>query len=377
MKKIRIYAYTHGNLGDDLFIKIICERYPDTTFVLYAPRHYRTTFQNLPNLVITPSDSLMYRIANLLVRKFNLYFLLYRWLDRDCKASVQIGGSLFIQGDQWRKELQITKAMRRKKRPFFLLGANFGPYDDPDFYTEHKRIFQDDQDICFREEHSYKLFQDLKPVRLAADIVFQLPVKKALNHKKVISISVIKPSVRKHLADMDRIYYTKIKDIALLFIERGYEVLLLSFCEYEEDPIAIKEIVSRIPETARKKVKTSYYKNNPEEILQQLADSAGIIATRFHAMIIGWIYQKPVYPILYSSKTLHVMEDIGFTGHYTDFAQLHKLHPLDVQQSMEMAAPEISKEKVDSENHFKELDVFLGRKRNQDDHLQTRSSSDK
>ena len=46
MKKIKVYAYTRQNLGDDLFIKILCERYPNTQFVLYAPNVYKDIFKD-------------------------------------------------------------------------------------------------------------------------------------------------------------------------------------------------------------------------------------------------------------------------------------------------------------------------------------------
>src|SRR5699024_1160694 len=45
MKKVMVYAYSQFNLGDDLFIKILCERYPETQFVLYAPKQYKRCFQ--------------------------------------------------------------------------------------------------------------------------------------------------------------------------------------------------------------------------------------------------------------------------------------------------------------------------------------------
>ena len=36
MKKIFLYAYTEKNLGDDLFIKYITERYPKCKFYIWG-----------------------------------------------------------------------------------------------------------------------------------------------------------------------------------------------------------------------------------------------------------------------------------------------------------------------------------------------------
>src|SRR5699024_4992683 len=57
MKKVMVYAYSQFNLGDDLFIKILCERYPETQFVLYAPKQYKRCFQGMRNIRFFPSDA--------------------------------------------------------------------------------------------------------------------------------------------------------------------------------------------------------------------------------------------------------------------------------------------------------------------------------
>lgn len=41
-----------------------------------------------------------------------------------------------------------------------------------------------------------------------------------------------------------------------------------------------------------------------------------IVATRFHAMVIGWALRKKVFPIIYSKKTLNVIQDVNFHGKY-------------------------------------------------------------
>ncbi|MDY0404730.1 hypothetical protein P5G51_004325 [Virgibacillus sp. 179-BFC.A HS] len=51
MKKVLIHAYTHFNFGDDLFIQILCERYPQTSFYLYARKHTNAHF---PACVTSP-----------------------------------------------------------------------------------------------------------------------------------------------------------------------------------------------------------------------------------------------------------------------------------------------------------------------------------
>ncbi len=57
-KKVMIYAYCNFNLGDDLFIKILCERYPEVHFLLYAPIEYKYYFKWLPNITVYPRNNI-------------------------------------------------------------------------------------------------------------------------------------------------------------------------------------------------------------------------------------------------------------------------------------------------------------------------------
>src|SRR5699024_9958098 len=193
-------------------------------------------------------------------------------------------------------------------------GANFGPFHDKQFYQEHKQIFSSYTDTCFREKYSYDLFKDLPNVRMAADIVFQLKkpiIPKRENH---FVISVIKTSIRKYLASYDALYYEKIKDGVVYFEERGYHVTLMAFCTYKGDHEAIDHILDEIPVDYLGKITKHVYQLNIEETLQIIASASFVVASRFHAMILGWVYGIPVFSIAYSDKMKHGMHDVGFQG---------------------------------------------------------------
>lgn len=359
MKKVIVHAYTQFNLGDDLFIKILCERYPKTTFVLSAPKQYSKSFKDISNLRIFPNDSFFIRGFNYMCRKLKLYRLMMQFLIRNYDATVLIGGSLFIQDDHWQKNLAYMKTLTVKGKPFFLLGANFGPFHDYSFYIEHKRLFKRYTDICFRDQYSYGLFNDLSHVRVASDIIFQLPRRGAQQDEKSIVISVIKPSIRKHLTNKDAIYYQKISEITMYFIENGYTVTLISFCEFEGDHDALDAIAESLPISYLPKIRKHYYQGNLEEALMVISQSNFVVATRFHAMILGWIYEKPVFPIVYSEKMKHVMNDIGFKGSYTDFNMLDQLEVTEVYSSMHTNFIDITTQAQNSKKHFNKLDAYL------------------
>ncbi|KGE19755.1 polysaccharide pyruvyl transferase family protein [Paenibacillus wynnii] len=358
MKKILIYAYTEFNLGDDLFIKVLCERYPDTPFAILAPGKYKLSFKDLKNLRVYASDSIWIRGINFLFKKIKQPDFMQRFLVKHSDGIVHIGGSIFMQGEYWKEYFHKAESIRNPSKPYFLLGANFGPFTDNEYYQTHKELFAQYTDICFREKYSYQLFEDLRNVRLAPDIIFQLTPPKEQAKENYVAISVIKPS-SKGLGSYDLLYYEKMKDVAMYCIQQGFEVHFLSFCEHEGDHEAIEHIVNRLPQEFVGRTRTHLFTTNMEEILSVLAGSSFVVASRFHAMILGWVYEKPVFPIAYSNKMVNVMQDAGFTGLYTDFKGLEDLQPEQVFNSFHTNGIDVSKQVIEAERHFEKLDSYL------------------
>ena len=359
MKKVIIYAYTKFNLGDDLFIKILCERYPNTKFIIYAQKKYKQCFKNINNIKCYSSESLFNRGINYVFRMINQNNFLEKYLAKKSDAGVYIGGSLFIQGDNWKQYFEeYTKPKKIDNKPFYLLGVNFGPYTDEEYYTKHKEIFKQYTDICFREKYSYNMFKDLPNVRMADDIIFQYKNPK-VKEENSVSISIIKPSYRKHLEGYDEVYYNKIKDIAIAFIKEGMKVNLISFCEYEGDVEAIEKIVDLIPNQYLESINKHYYDINIDETVNLLAKSKFIVASRFHAMILGWVFNKPVLPIVYSPKMTNVMNDVGFDGLYTDLKNIQNIMTEQVLKCVKTNKIDVSKQVKNASKHFEKLDEFL------------------
>lgn len=352
-----VYAYTNFNLGDDLFIKVLCERYPNTNFILNAPRNYKQNLSKLENVIIYSNDTFISRGINFLTKIFKKEYSRRKAIAKKSDAIVHIGGSIFIEKKGWQKRIENRKAIQNK--PFFLLGANFGPFSDNEYYKEYRSLFNEYTDVCFREQYSYDLFKDLSNVRMAADVIFQLKKKGNVEEDNNIVISVIKPSIREDLLNYDNIYYNKIKEITMYFINEGYNVTLMSFCEKEGDKEAVETIKKMIPDDYLHKVIGHYYKFNMEETLNIIERSKFVVGTRFHAMILGWVYDKPVFPIAYSKKMINVMEDINFTGSYTDLKNIHKLDADQVFNSMKTNRVDITEQIVSAEKQFEKLDEYL------------------
>ena len=357
MKKVKVYAYTRQNLGDDLFLKILCERYKNTKFILYAPEVYKEIFKNDNNIEIYSSEDKLNRIINFIARKFGVNNYIDRRLSNKADAGVYIGGSLFIQGDDWKEYTEnYIRPMKVKDKPFYLLGVNFGPFENKEYYLLHKEIFREYTDICFRERYSYEMFKDLNNTRIADDIVFSLKGIKSKKGNSVV-MSVIKPSYRRALKGEDFSYYKKIKEMCIEFINQGLEVTLMSFCKNENDEDAINEILSLIPDKYKSKMNSYYYRYDINEALQILANSKAVVASRFHAMILGLVFEKPILPLIYSKKMINVLEDIKFKGQYYNIKNIDKVN---IDYSWIENSNEFIKKQINnSEKHFEKLDEFL------------------
>lgn len=68
MKRVFIHAYAAGNLGDDLMIRILCERYPKVKFLICADESYKLRYSDLKNLHVYSSDDKRMKYINRLIK---------------------------------------------------------------------------------------------------------------------------------------------------------------------------------------------------------------------------------------------------------------------------------------------------------------------
>src|SRR5690625_3035781 len=120
MKKVMVYAYTKFNLGDDLFLKILFDRYPNTNFNLVAPQKYKEIFQQ-KNVNVYSSDTLIFKGINYIMRRINKNFTFNKNISKSCDASVYIGGSIFQQSNNWRIQINNRRSIINENQPFYVL----------------------------------------------------------------------------------------------------------------------------------------------------------------------------------------------------------------------------------------------------------------
>lgn len=335
--KIYLNAYLQKNLGDDLFVHILLNRYPDHQFYsITTDKSYRKMF---PNLHVLDSKYLVKAI-----RKLSLKSL----VAAHCDLNLTLGGSVYMEkpGDK-------NRNFSLGKQDHYILGVNFGPYQSQKYFDKIHTLLKDAKDVCFREQYSYDLFRDLPHARVESDIVFSLPLDGIeVREEKHVVFSVI--SCASKLSDtFDRQYKKTMADMVDYYGERGYKVTLMSFCAFEGDLAAAKDIAAM----TKCPVDIYDYRGNIPEALQLMASAAVIVGSRFHANILGLRMGKPVIPVLYSDKTMHVLEDLGFEGLIIDIRALENFRLSDLEQVQ--PPTDVRHAVASAQNHFKKLDERL------------------
>jgi len=300
MRKIYVIAYMKNNLGDDLFVQYLISQYPEINFEIYIDekinKEFINNFKNV-NILKTPD--------------YNI---------KDYDAIIHIGGSIFMEFDKSSiKRLKtLSKRANEAKQnniPFFYVSSNFGPYQTQDYLLASKELFTNCEDVCFREEYSYNLFNDVGSVRYAPDLLFTYPIEKIEKIKDTIGISVINPEIKK-LSEYKEDYYRTLENSIKHYIKNGKKITLFSYCEIENDDKTINELLERFSDTEKECITLHYYKGNTKEFIAKYAEMEYMICSRFHSMILSYILQQNFFVISYSEKINNVIKNLNLCEKY-------------------------------------------------------------
>lgn len=354
-KKVFIYAYDKVNLGDDLFVQTLVTRYPQAQFYIRTDPVNRGTFRELQNLrVLDPSSNIgrwLGKIRPSFAARYEA-----RWENR-CNAMVYIGGSVFMEYPTSPQFVDWLKYQARR-HPFFVLGANFGPYRTEEYRQGLDGAFRMMEDVCFRDQYSCRMFSENDQVRIAPDMLLACPMPEVPVTPRQIFVSVIDTQGRDgcccdYVGNMARILQG--------YLDDGCTLVLASFCRAEGDENGIRKIIAQMNVREDSRIRILCYDGtNREEMMKTLVSSEYVIASRFHGTILAMAAGRPVLPVIYSDKLTHVLEDLNFPGVCFD---LRQEETWDYQRSRENwdnpPAPISASIRQKATEHFAKFDEFM------------------
>lgn len=312
--KIFLKFYSENNFGDDLLLYIFLNNISKKKIYTIAKSDYKKWGKKFNNLRVINRDNIIFRVVNYIL--FHIFQTPIEYiLMKLCDINVYLGGSIFIENEDRRKnDFAWWNKFISCGNKVFLMGTNFGPYYTDQYREFFGNTFRKCEDVCFREKESYDIFSEASTsCRLVSDLAFSLNINDFDNEIKspeiikgkyaVINVMDIRGKEFSNETSHE-VYLEYVLKIIKKFQEKNIHCVLLAMCESEGDILVCKDIYSRCNSSMTKLVT---YKGNIGEIVKLLKNSEYIIASRFHAIVLGYILRKPIYAILYSSKSLNLI----------------------------------------------------------------------
>ncbi len=363
--RVLLSAYTQLNLGDDLLIKSIIERYPNTLFVIPCRKRYKgflSLYKNVVQINLYTRfalyfDNLVRRLEPSSFYALNSVLLKYLDIKYHFTHYIIIGGSIFMENPSVDKGFNTYKSYLRVKKLLKnayidFIGCSFGPYKTEQYVQNISKVLSIADDVCFRDKMSYASFPIGGNIRLGNDVVLENLKVPAVSKRKKIGISLISLRKRNNLASLAVSYRNKIVEVITYFVKEGYDVVLFSFCEHLGDMEEVNAIMESLPEKQR--VCAFNYNGNIDEALKCFGQMEYVIATRFHAVILGVLFKSKILPIAYSCKTKEMLSDYGL---WKDDYDISNFVDLDIHKIVNSFILSYSIENRDRQ--FKKLDCQL------------------
>lgn len=359
MKKVLLKAYFNNNLGDDLFVKVILDRYKNN-FYVYSSKSY-SVFSNYKNIFFCANrfTQIVDKFMRKIVKKFN-----YTEIKNKTKydALVYVGGSLFMETEKqnlmfWKNEL---KQYKKNCIDSYIIGSNFGPYAHTEFLDlMSENVIKNVKDICFRDKYSYELFKEKNNVRYAPDILLSLKndgEKEKCDDVHKVLFSIIDPS-RKVSNSLVHNYNENILNLVKYFEKLHYHITFMSFCKNEGDERYISELIEKY----NLNVEQYNYHENIDEAVDIIKDVDIIVGSRFHANVLGLAFEKKIIPFAYSDKTINLLKDINYNAPIYDIRDDEKIDTSLIEKNLKYDF-NMSEIRELAQKHFEKIDEILEKK---------------
>lgn len=359
--RVFVDFYDYVNVGDDLLFRTLAERYPHRRFAYLADKGDGSAFADLPNVRRLRRIRYVDGVLRRLRIPVRVNDLRRRWLLRRSPLVIRLGGSLYMEQGDWRRNVQRDTELVDGAGKVFFLNGNFGPWRTREFLTTYERIFSRASDVTVRDSASREQLAAVPQVRLAPDMLFTVPGPEPAAPRSGVVVSLIDLTGREGLARYRDAYEEAMAHLLEDLVASGAApVTLVSFCPTEGDEAAVERVLARIQQPAAASVATHCYRGDLAAVLALLRGADTVVATRFHAMVLGLAFGSAVCCVEYSGKVSNALADLGAAGHgwkLADFVAASRTERLErVMAAGPLAIPGVVEQAA---GHFAVLDEHL------------------
>lgn len=133
-------------------------------------------------------------------------------------------------------------------------------------------------------------------------------------------------------------------------------VVLSGFCETLGDNLAVDRAMKRVSHKELCK-STNYPESTFDEMIYEISNAKGVIATRHHAMILALKYMRPMFVIAYNQKMTYTLQDLDVPeSAYVNLSDIKKVTSKIILDSLYKAESEKEKAwETKSEEVFRAL----------------------
>lgn len=329
MRNVLLRAYLNNNFGDDLLVKLLCEKLKDIDFITVAKEDELATIGNVSNLSTKNFKySWFYRKLDRFGRKIHIVFPgTYSWkllkLSKN-RVVIEIGGSVFIlpkngMGEKYYERIRLIKNANQ----YYILDSNFGPYYQLNQIEKYRKLLSNIDLFVVRDRFSYSKFRMLNSTMYSPDLALSIDKGNYKQSSQSIIFNVMKFANKKINVEYQKFVIRHIEKEVNNNTNHKSQIYLTALCVNEGDLEACKEIYFKLSRKAKKVVKV-FVHTDVENTINHLASARKIFATRFHAMILAWAFNKPCFVVSYSKKTNHVISDLNQEQKYIDLKKLNE-----------------------------------------------------
>ena len=324
MKNVFINYNAKDNLGDDLYVNIICKYFSDMKFTTIIPKNSGKGISKIPNLKIINANPAKIR------RQYEKAII-------KAECSMYVGGSAFTEpednlGDFWDFKYLFAQ------NPIYYISTDFGPYTNTDFRRLSEEYFYDCERVWFRDTQS-KAEIEGDDVDFAPDLTFIADLPEPIKtNKQYAVIAPVDLSGRRGVTMFNEEYLKKMRFIAETLKNKGYDIITVAMCPAEWD--------DRVAQIFRDLGNIIVYSgDNLTQILSVIAGAKAVVGSRVHALVPAMMSGVSIVPVLYKESLEQMLRDVD--GSLACFS-VKKLGEVTESSVMDMVnrKPQFNKEQI-------------------------------